>query len=53
MEHSRRVILHLGLLEIEIFRLIVSDPDLKTAVVVNVCATRSSTRWPEKNCTLH
>lgn len=52
MEHPRRVVLHLGLLEIEIFRLIVSDPDLKTAVVVNVRATRGSARWPEKNRTL-
>lgn len=49
MEHPRRVVLHLGLLEIEIFRLIVSDPDLKTTVVVDVRATRGSARWPEKN----
>lgn len=39
VEHPRRVILHLGLLEIEIFRLIVRDPDLKTAVVIDIGAT--------------
>jgi len=49
MEHSRRVVLHLGLLKIEIFCLIVSNPDLKTTVVVNIRATRGSARWPEKN----
>lgn len=52
MEHPRRVVFHLGLLEVEIFRLIVSDPDLKTAVVVNIRATRGSARWPERNRTL-
>lgn len=48
MKHPRRIIFHFGLLEIEIFRLIISDPDLKTAVVVNVRASRGSARWPEK-----
>lgn len=48
MEHPRRVVFHLGLLEIEIFRLIVSDPDLKTTIVIDVRATRGSARWPAK-----
>lgn len=48
MEHPRRVVFHLGLLEIEIFRLIISDPDLKTTIVVDVRTSRGSARWPEK-----
>jgi len=48
VEHPRRVVFHLGLLEIEIFRLIISDPDLKTTIVVDVRASRGSARWPEK-----
>jgi len=48
VEHPRRVILHLGFLKVKILRLIIRDPDLKAAIVVDVRASRASARRPAK-----
>ena len=43
MEHASAVILHLSLLEVEVFRLVVRDANLQLPVLLLVCWL---VRWP-------
>ena len=44
MEHASAVVLHLGLLEVEVFRLVVRDANLQLPVLLLVCWLVG---WPE------
>lgn len=46
VEHARRVVLHLRLLEVEVLGLVVGDADLQAAVVVHVRAAGRAIRRP-------
>lgn len=46
VEHARRVVFHLRLLEVEVLGLVVGDADLQTTVVVDVGAAGRAVRWP-------
>ena len=46
VEHARRVVLHLRLLEVEVLRLVVGYADLQAAVVVHVRAAGRATCRP-------
>lgn len=47
MEHSRGVIFHFSLFEVEIFRLVVCQTGRQTYAIAVLITPTTSTRWPE------
>lgn len=47
MEHSRGVIFHFSLFEVEIFRLVVCQTGRQTYAIAVLITATTSTRWPE------